>query len=170
MIQLDKREPVPFSSNPFGLVYENSITENKENEVQIHLVTYSLNGIKIASNIYTPKSYNKAKKYPAIVIAVPNGAVKEQAAGLYGQRLAEKGYITITDDGVGMDEETLKYIFDEKQKKEKKPKSNGVGVPNVQKRLQLYYGPEYGISYISRQGEGTVATVTIPLDGGENHE
>ena len=98
MIQLDKREPVPFSSNPFGLVYENAITENKENEVQIHLVTYSLNGIKIASNIYTPKNYNKAKKYPAIVIAVPNGAVKEQAAGLYGQRLAEKGYITIVSD------------------------------------------------------------------------
>lgn len=98
MIQLDKREPVPFSSNPFGLVYENAITENKENEVQVHLVTYSLNGIKIASNIYTPKNYNKAKKYPAIVIAVPNGAVKEQAAGLYGQRLAEKGYITIVSD------------------------------------------------------------------------
>ncbi len=33
----------------------------------------------------------------------------------------------------------------------------------MQKRLQLYYGAEYGISYISRKGEGTVATVTIPL-------
>ena len=33
MIQLDKREAFPFSSNPFGLVYENAITENKENEV-----------------------------------------------------------------------------------------------------------------------------------------
>jgi len=31
MIQLDKREAFPFSSNPFGLVYENAITENKEN-------------------------------------------------------------------------------------------------------------------------------------------
>lgn len=29
MIQLDKREAFPFSSNPFGLVYENAITENK---------------------------------------------------------------------------------------------------------------------------------------------
>ena len=56
MIQLDKREAFPFSSNPFGLVYENAITENKENEVQIHLITYQLNGIKIASNIYTPKN------------------------------------------------------------------------------------------------------------------
>lgn len=81
-----------------------------------------------------------------------------------------KAYITITDDGIGMDEETLEHIFDEKQKKQKNHKSNGVGVPNVQKRLQLYYGPNYGISYISRQGEGTVATVEIPLDGGENHE
>lgn len=98
MIQLDKREAFPFSSNPFGLVYENAITENKENEVQIHPITYQLNGIKIASNIYTPKNHSKDKRYPAIVIAVPNGAVKEQAAGLYGQRLAEKGYITIVSD------------------------------------------------------------------------
>ena len=98
MIRLDKREPVPFSSNPFGLVYENAIKENKENEVQIHPMTYQLNGIKIASNIYTPKEYSHKKSFPAIVIAMPNGAVKEQAAGLYGQRLAEKGYITIVSD------------------------------------------------------------------------
>lgn len=98
MIRLDKREPVPFSSNPFGLVYENAIKENKENEVQIHPMTYQLNGIKIASNIYTPKDYSHKKSFPVIVIAMPNGAVKEQAAGLYGQRLAEKGYITIVSD------------------------------------------------------------------------
>lgn len=67
MIQLDKREAFPFSSNPFGLVYENAITENKENEVQIHPITYQLNGIKIASNIYTPKNYSKDKRYPAML-------------------------------------------------------------------------------------------------------
>ena len=100
MIQLDKREAFPFSSNHFGLVYENAITENKENEVQIYPITYQLNGIKIASNIYTPKNYSKDKRYPAIVIAVPNGAVKEQTAGLYAQRLAEKGYITIVSDPI----------------------------------------------------------------------
>lgn len=110
---------------------------------------------------------------PLVENAIYHGLKYKDTKGkisIHGYVRGKKGYITITDDGVGMDEETLKYIFDEKQKKEKKPKSNGVGVPNVQKRLQLYYGPEYGISYISRQGEGTVATVTIPLDGGENHE
>ena len=45
MIQLDKREAFPFSSNPFGLVYKNAITENKENEIQIYPITYQLNGI-----------------------------------------------------------------------------------------------------------------------------
>ena len=110
---------------------------------------------------------------PLVENAIYHGLKYKDTKGkisIRGYVRGKKGYITITDDGVGMDEETLKYIFDEKQKKEKKPKSNGVGVPTVQKRLQLYYGPEYGISYISRQGEGTVATGTIPLDGGENYE
>lgn len=100
MFQLEKRELVPFFPNPFGLVYENAIKENKENEVQIHLYTYILNGIKIATNIYTPKNYHKSNIFPAIVIAVPNGSVKEEAAGLYAQRLAKKGYITIISDPI----------------------------------------------------------------------
>lgn len=33
-----------------------------------------------------------------MVVAHPNGGVKEQVAGLYAQRLAEQGYITITAD------------------------------------------------------------------------
>ena len=48
--------------------------------------------------MYTPANYDAGKKYPAIVVAHPNGGVKEQVAGLYAQRLAEKGYITIIAD------------------------------------------------------------------------
>ena len=40
--------------------------------------------------------------------------------------------------------------------------SNGVGVYNVQKRLKLYYGDDYGITYESEKGKGTTATITIP--------
>lgn len=84
--------------NPYTLVYEGAITENVEGKVNIHPVTYKLNGIDIAANVYTPANYDPLKKYPAVVVAHPNGGVKEQTAGLYAQRLAEKGYIAIAAD------------------------------------------------------------------------
>ncbi|WP_321346099.1 alpha/beta hydrolase [uncultured Draconibacterium sp.] len=84
--------------NPFGLVYRDAITENVNGEVNIHPVHYKLNDIEIAANVYTPANYDPSKGYPAIVVAHPNGGVKEQVAGLYAQRLAESGYITIAAD------------------------------------------------------------------------
>jgi len=84
--------------NPFTLAYEGAITENAKGKVNIHPVTYKLNGIDISANVYTPANYNPGNKYPAVVVAHPNGGVKEQVAGLYAQRLAEQGYITIAAD------------------------------------------------------------------------
>jgi fermentation-respiration switch protein FrsA (DUF1100 family) len=85
-------------TNPFGLVYQGAISKNEINQVNIHQVTYKLNGIDIAANVYTPANYDPSKKYAAVVVAHPNGGVKEQVAGLYAQHLAEAGYITITAD------------------------------------------------------------------------
>ena len=86
------------ATNPFGLVYKGALTQNQKAKVNIHPVTYKLHGLDIAANVYTPANYESAKKYPAVVVAHPNGGVKEQVAGLYAQRLAELGYITITAD------------------------------------------------------------------------
>ena len=45
---------------------------------------------------YTPKNYEG--KLPALAVAGPFGAVKEQSSGLYAQTMAERGYLTIAFD------------------------------------------------------------------------
>ena len=53
-------------------------------------------GITLAADMYVPKSVGG--KFPAIAVCGPFGAVKEQAAGLYAQTMAERGFLTIAFD------------------------------------------------------------------------
>lgn len=46
--------------------------------------------------MYTPK--NIQKRFPALAVCGPFGAVKEQCSGLYAQTMAERGYLTIAFD------------------------------------------------------------------------
>lgn len=87
-----------YKKNPFTLVYGDAITSNELGKVHIHPVKYKLNGLDIVANVYTPANFDPARKYPALVVAHPNGGVKEQTAGLYAQRLAELGYVTMAMD------------------------------------------------------------------------
>ena len=69
----------------------------ESNKVNHKKVTFhNRYGITLAADMYTPK--NATGKLAAIAVAGPFGAVKEQAAGLYAQELAERGFLTIAFD------------------------------------------------------------------------
>ena len=53
-------------------------------------------GITLAADMYTPKGTEG--KLPAIAVSGPFGAVKEQSSGLYAQKMAELGFLTIAFD------------------------------------------------------------------------
>ena len=53
-------------------------------------------GIMLAADMYIPQ--NTSGKLPAIAISGPFGAVKEQSSGLYAQKMAEYGFLTIAFD------------------------------------------------------------------------
>ena len=69
----------------------------KSEQVEHQKVTFQNHfGIQLAADRYTPK--NASGKLPAIAVAGPFGAVKEQASGLYAQEMAERGFLTIAFD------------------------------------------------------------------------
>lgn len=107
---------------------------------------------------------------PIVENAIYHGLKYKESKGLltvHGYTEGENAVIQIIDNGVGMDEETLKHIF---ERHKVNYHSNGVGVYNVQKRLQLHYGQNYGITYRSEQGVGTTATIVIPKNQEGSHE
>ena len=62
--------------------------------------------------------------------------------------------IIVSDNGVGMSEETAEQMLTESSK--------GYGVKNVNERIKHFYGEEYGITVKSVMGEGTEIIILIP--------
>src|SRR6266480_3969772 len=59
---------------------------------------YNRLGINLVGDLYIPKSIDRSKKSPAIIVGHPFGGVKEQTSGLYAQQMAERGFITLAFD------------------------------------------------------------------------
>ncbi|WP_102100767.1 alpha/beta hydrolase [Tsukamurella tyrosinosolvens] len=55
-------------------------------------------GDRVSGNLFVPNDMNRSTRNPAIVVSHPMGAVKEQSANLYAQKLAEQGFVTLAID------------------------------------------------------------------------
>ena len=84
--------------------------------------------------------------------------------GIVGQRLL----IEITDDGVGMSEATLDEINrrllhpETVRASEEKPRTGGIALINVDNRIKLIFGEQYGLKVSSIKGYGTRVEISLP--------
>ena len=71
-------------------------------------------GIDLTGDLYLPKDFDSAKKYSAIAVAGPFGAVKEQVSGLYAQEMAKAGYVALAFDPsfTGESGGAVRYVAD----------------------------------------------------------
>lgn len=83
---------------------------------------------------------------------------------IYSQIKQNQLFISVADDGAGMDAEKIDHLLD------KDTHINHIGVRNVHERLQLNYGECYGLKIKSILGEGTVVTFVIPVERGKDNE
>ncbi len=105
---------------------------------------------------------------PLVENAIYHGIKGKEGKGritITGTVEDNRAVIRVLDNGVGMDARTLSHIFD--VNKDESNSISKVGVRNVNSRLKLYYGEEYGLNYQSSAHVGTCVTVTIPYMPGE---
>lgn len=71
----------------------------KSNSVNTEKVSFSNQyKMKVGARLFLPKELEEGRKYPAVIVGHPMGAVKEQSAGLYATKLAECGFVTLALD------------------------------------------------------------------------
>jgi fermentation-respiration switch protein FrsA (DUF1100 family) len=71
----------------------------KSDKVTVQKVTFKNQyQMTVAGNLFVPKTLDRKKRSPAIVVGHPMGAVKEQRANLYATKMAEQGFVTLSLD------------------------------------------------------------------------
>lgn len=71
----------------------------KSDKVTMQKVTFKNQyNMQVVGTLFIPKTLNQNAKHPAIIVGHPMGAVKEQSANLYAQKLADQGFVTLSLD------------------------------------------------------------------------
>ncbi|MOA64810.1 putative sensor-like histidine kinase [compost metagenome] len=71
--------------------------------------------------------------------------------------------LEVKDDGVGIKPEQMEKIRQSLAiEHENEDKDHGFGLRNVHQRIQLHYGPHYGLQLASEEGQGTTIYIRLP--------
>jgi two-component system sensor histidine kinase YesM len=180
MAEGGNNKEVVIMTSTLGKLLRQSISNEEEFVTIEREVDYAKSYLIIQKMRYTdqltfeievdPAIYNykivKLTLQPLVENAIYHGIKYKETMGkivITGKETEEGILIQIIDDGIGMEEETLNHIFD---KKKRINKNNGVAVENVNRRLKLYYGENYGLQYESKLNVGTIVSIFLPKEMG----
>ena len=116
--------------------------------------------------LYVPKMILQ----PLVENSIVHGLEEKEGGGEITVRLRQSEkrlLISVSDDGVGMDEEVLSALNASIRGEGKPPangkRSSGIALRNVNRRIQLHFGENYGRSAHSILGMGTEVSMTLPV-------
>jgi two-component system sensor histidine kinase YesM len=127
------------------------------------------------------KTYKTVKiiLQPLVENAIYHGIKNKETGGtiiISGSKKEDHIELTVWDNGAGMDKKTLERINTlladrtpvRDSEQDNAPSSHsGLGPRNVDERIKLYFGPEYGLEYESEEDVGTLARIRLPIVEGD---
>lgn len=102
---------------------------------------------------------------PIIENSIVHGLEMKAGKGIInisGWLIENKIVLSVEDNGVGIPSGKLNFILEEKSQSHENLTHTNIGLINVDKRIKLYYGTEYGISIKSIVDSGTTVLLTLP--------
>lgn len=133
----------------------------------ISLVNLRFSNVVIQGNL-SPEILNckmlKLLLQPLVENSINHGIADDDADGciqIWGYRKEDTLTFTVSDNGKGMDEEQLSLLRDYLE--DKNTAFTSIGLKNIKKRIQLYYGKQYELTINSRPGQGTSVIITLPV-------
>ncbi len=176
---LERNDDIEVVTNALGSMLE-YLTYEKDSQVyladeldyiksfiQIQLLRYNnrfIAGYEIAPETLSCR-INKLLLQPIVENAIKHGFEQKPSGGrLYLRTRLEGGLliIEVEDNGAGMDKQTLEALIQKTNNPDKSSPQKSIGLSNVQERIHLKYGEQYGIVIQSTLGKGTFIMVTIP--------
>ena len=125
-------------------------------------------GKKFAYEIDVPNEVQNCVVPKLIVQPLIDNSVKHGFAdkermkvSIGAHTVGKKLHIVVRDDGAGMDESQLKAM--RKLIRAQSNKTNHIGLYNVERRIELLYGREYGMTIDSASGSGTTVRISLPV-------
>jgi two-component system sensor histidine kinase YesM len=105
---------------------------------------------------------------PLVENAINHGVERQGGVVSITGEIGDNGklIVTVQDNGCGIPKEKLKDLLVDEKTNDIKNQRTYIGVNNVNQRIKLFYGPEYGLAIQSGENAGTTVSIVVPAETG----